>query len=414
MPNREDGVLDEIAELVDWQLRDGDQSDSFHGAGFRHNHPCPWCGEGWHFLPITEHMQAMRAGSYATDEFGAGIVDPDYRYEDDTSGVVCPGSEFHGPEHKTRMWDKQRRERIESHGETSTAHPGNLVPSLPPGPRRILRFIGPFEPWIIALDDERVMEDIISDPALVGLPGERRRVPIVVEQRLTATFELAHPLRDMPDEWVRQNQEDIEEMTFRPDYVLCHMRAIVIPFAEIRIYAANPRAPFPDYVEFLTTYRIENHPWFMQYWQWMHICCEECVPNEGHCACGGNRHPLETEAHLCCRECSPGIYHHLDHIVACQRANIVTIDETHEHTDEDLRRHVQDATTAAYHYAAQTAHETLNQGERGPTVLRRGEEAEAGQDRQVDARAQPREVQTSARPTLATSECQTSQAESEG
>src|SRR6478735_3827198 len=165
--NREDSVLDDIDRLVDESLARGDQSDDWRGARHRVEQSCPWCSDGWHFLPITENMRRMRMGSYARDEFGQGIVDPDYSYKDDTSEIICPGSEFHGPEHKTKTWDKQRRERVEAVRPVRVARrsrPTNTRPSLPPGRRRRVRFIGPFENWVLALEEERDIEELYRDP----------------------------------------------------------------------------------------------------------------------------------------------------------------------------------------------------------------------------------------------------------
>ncbi|TDP29871.1 hypothetical protein [Nocardia ignorata] len=83
MPDRD--IVDAIDELVDWQL--GKES-----SGYDHNInqvtcPQPWCDADWHGLAITTRMRAMRR---------AGYVDPDYRYADDDSEVLCPGSDFEG------------------------------------------------------------------------------------------------------------------------------------------------------------------------------------------------------------------------------------------------------------------------------------------------------------------------------
>ena len=198
-------IVDEIDALVDESLARGEQSDSFHGNQWRRNHPCPWCVEGYHYLPITQEMYRMRQGSYAQDEFGQGIVDPDYRLENDTSPILCPGSEFHGPPfyfNGLKLWDKQGRERAQerpvSAGVTFTAQ--GPQPSLPPGRIRRLRFYGPFaDAWIVALDDERIIEDIVPGPNVFDVPGWPPDPyvprPVVREQRLTASFELTHPIR---------------------------------------------------------------------------------------------------------------------------------------------------------------------------------------------------------------------------
>ncbi|MEV6219859.1 hypothetical protein [Nocardia sp. NPDC051833] len=85
MPDRD--IVDAIDELVDWQM-----SNYGNRSGYDHNinqATCPhaWCDADWHGLAITVRMRTMRR---------AGYVDPDYRYADDDSKVLCPGSEFEG------------------------------------------------------------------------------------------------------------------------------------------------------------------------------------------------------------------------------------------------------------------------------------------------------------------------------
>lgn len=50
---------------------------------------CPhaWCYTEWHGLAVTMRLWAMRQ---------RGVIDPDYRYRDDDSEVLCPGSLFVG------------------------------------------------------------------------------------------------------------------------------------------------------------------------------------------------------------------------------------------------------------------------------------------------------------------------------
>ncbi len=80
-------IVDEIDALVDWQL-----SKYSDRSGYDHNvnqAKCPheWCDADFHGLPITRRMHTMRL---------MGRVDPDYRYGEDTSPVLCPGSTFDG------------------------------------------------------------------------------------------------------------------------------------------------------------------------------------------------------------------------------------------------------------------------------------------------------------------------------
>ncbi|GAA4809534.1 hypothetical protein [Tomitella cavernea] len=75
---------EEIDALVDAQLAQ-------EPSGYDHNlgqPECPHCGDDFHGLAVTERMRQMRR---------FGEVDPDYRYDEDTSPVVCPGSLFVGP-----------------------------------------------------------------------------------------------------------------------------------------------------------------------------------------------------------------------------------------------------------------------------------------------------------------------------
>jgi hypothetical protein len=72
---------DEISELVDWQLGGGEQKQT------NRLRKCPNCTEQWHGLALTQRMQKMRRQGY---------FDETYRYCDDDSPVICPGSP---PEH---------------------------------------------------------------------------------------------------------------------------------------------------------------------------------------------------------------------------------------------------------------------------------------------------------------------------
>jgi hypothetical protein len=96
-------IVDEIDALVDAQLQ---QTRS----GYDHNInqddcPHPWCAEKWHGLAITKRMQQMRsrwsrAVHYYEDEQRvpeevAAELDA-YRYDEDDSEIICPGSTFVG------------------------------------------------------------------------------------------------------------------------------------------------------------------------------------------------------------------------------------------------------------------------------------------------------------------------------
>jgi len=70
-------------------------------------------------------------------------------------------------------------------------------------------------------------------------------------------------------EWLERNEQDIEEMILTSRGVDCQMRDITFPFDEFTVHADSPDATEPDWVEFQTTYPIEErHPWFAQFWVW--------------------------------------------------------------------------------------------------------------------------------------------------
>jgi hypothetical protein len=81
-------TVDDIDALIEAALKRGEC-----GPG-REMCPNRFCSEPWHGLAITARMRQMRA---------RGHVDDDYRYNTDTSTVLCPGSMFEGeyaaPEH---------------------------------------------------------------------------------------------------------------------------------------------------------------------------------------------------------------------------------------------------------------------------------------------------------------------------
>ncbi|MGN0126052.1 MAG: hypothetical protein ACI38R_22650 [Rhodococcus sp. (in: high G+C Gram-positive bacteria)] len=85
--NREQDVLDAIDALVDEQMAGGEPI-----GGYDYGDPdypsCPHCSRGWHGLAITQRIERMR---------WTGEMDEDYRYAEDDSPVLCPGSEFIGP-----------------------------------------------------------------------------------------------------------------------------------------------------------------------------------------------------------------------------------------------------------------------------------------------------------------------------
>lgn len=81
---------------------------------------CPHCGREFHGLAITERLEAMRkahlrrlqveqiermlgVAGVGETHYAESEMDPDYRYADDDSPVICPGSRFIGPRPPTRI-----------------------------------------------------------------------------------------------------------------------------------------------------------------------------------------------------------------------------------------------------------------------------------------------------------------------
>lgn len=109
---------DEIDDLVDAQLRQ-------ERSGYDHhiNQPeCIHCRGDAHSVPITKRMQEMRRlfqrtvqyyedGPRASDELIAQL--DAYRYDQDDSEIVCPGSEFIGPPRPSRWQLEQNRQAAE-------------------------------------------------------------------------------------------------------------------------------------------------------------------------------------------------------------------------------------------------------------------------------------------------------------
>lgn len=82
--SRDRDIVDAIDALVDDQLERYDTR-----SGYDYNvgvDKCWHCGEDWHGLPITTHMRTMRRNGY---------LEPGYRYDEDTTRVLCPGSNVH-------------------------------------------------------------------------------------------------------------------------------------------------------------------------------------------------------------------------------------------------------------------------------------------------------------------------------
>lgn len=128
--SRTDDVLDAIDDLVDAQLAQYDRR-----SGYDHNvnqDLCRICGETAHTLPITETMRKMRAEFHTLatlhlrSETCAEIQarHDAYRYTDDDSPIVCPGSDFIGP------WITPQQRRYSEWGQVwpGLFQPGNWIP----------------------------------------------------------------------------------------------------------------------------------------------------------------------------------------------------------------------------------------------------------------------------------------------
>lgn len=87
MNANEQSLLDRIDALVDEQLDGGEPE-----TGYDFDDPdfpgCPHCNRDWHGLAITERIERMRQ---------YGMFDVNYKYAEDDSPVLCPGSDFIGP-----------------------------------------------------------------------------------------------------------------------------------------------------------------------------------------------------------------------------------------------------------------------------------------------------------------------------
>lgn len=84
-PSREPvDIVDEIDALVNDQLAQGPIDD----YSINRYDKCPHCGRDWHGMKITARIEEMRR---------AGKYDETYSYTDDTTEVMCEGSDFIGP-----------------------------------------------------------------------------------------------------------------------------------------------------------------------------------------------------------------------------------------------------------------------------------------------------------------------------
>ncbi|ROZ88994.1 hypothetical protein [Gordonia sp. OPL2] len=99
-------ILDEIDALIDEQLAAGESGMAARAASSTRR--CGHCGRDWHGMAITRRLEEMRAEYQAraadayynrgeeAEHAESAILDG-YRYDEDDSPVLCPGSEFIGP-----------------------------------------------------------------------------------------------------------------------------------------------------------------------------------------------------------------------------------------------------------------------------------------------------------------------------
>jgi len=94
-------IIDRIDELIDEQLAAGEPM-----TGYDYGDPqypkCPHCGRHWHGLPITAAIARM---------YWLGQYEPAYIHADDTSPVLCDGSDFIGPVRAHGLTDAERLRR---------------------------------------------------------------------------------------------------------------------------------------------------------------------------------------------------------------------------------------------------------------------------------------------------------------
>lgn len=114
-------IIDEIDALVDEQLSGYSQRTGYDYNASQDR--CWHCGEDWHGLKITARMEEMRQvyqqEARRLEYLGEGetgyaesVIDPDYRYADDDSDVLCPGSSFIGPWATKAQIDRMRTARF--------------------------------------------------------------------------------------------------------------------------------------------------------------------------------------------------------------------------------------------------------------------------------------------------------------
>jgi hypothetical protein len=259
--DRVDKLLDEIDSLVDESLARGDRSQSYRGEQMQ---KCRWCPEPWHGLPITKEMVRMRNEPYGWDEFGQPVMDPNYKYSEDTSDWVCPGSDFHGPETPNKSW---RLPRGAAAHQFQRRMPG---PRLGGNTLRVWRFLPPYDNWNVSLDT-RYYEH--RDPA----------VPNRVEN--TAIFKYDGPVLRVPEEYARAMSSPWFFGIHMVNYSATGMYALPEPisfrYEDVRMHWTDPRRRLsgedPDWVEFMTSAQLERYLWCGQHWQSRELTAEEKI-----------------------------------------------------------------------------------------------------------------------------------------
>ncbi len=98
-------ILDEIDALIDEQLEAGESGAQQRAA--RADRRCPHCFRAWHGLAITQRLERMRIEYQdqalnarlrgEESEYAESAILDGYRYDEDDSRVICPGSDFIGP-----------------------------------------------------------------------------------------------------------------------------------------------------------------------------------------------------------------------------------------------------------------------------------------------------------------------------
>ncbi|GAC71065.1 hypothetical protein [Gordonia soli] len=98
-------IVADIDALIDDQLAAGEDGQTARADNV--DRPCGHCGRPWHGLAVTRRLEEMRleygrrrdaAGDRGEEpEYATSAILDGYRYDEDDSDILCPGSEFIGP-----------------------------------------------------------------------------------------------------------------------------------------------------------------------------------------------------------------------------------------------------------------------------------------------------------------------------